>query len=122
MNIALWVIAILLAGAFLAAGAAKLTTAKDKLAEKGMAWVEDFSPGQIKTIGALEVLGAIGLVLPALVGVAEFLVPLAATGLLATMAGAIVVHVRRKEPFTPALVLGLLAAAVAVGRFWIAPF
>lgn len=122
MNIALWVVAVLLAGAFAAAGAGKLTMTRKQLAEKGMTYVEDFSDGQIKTIGALEVLGVIGLILPPLVGIMEFLAPLAATGLLATMAGAIVVHLRRKEPFVPALALGVLAAFVAVGRFWIAPF
>lgn len=117
MNIALWIAASLLALAFLAAGLGKLTTPKDKLAEKGMAYVEDFSEGQIKAIGALEVLGAIGLIVPAFIGGIEWLVPAAAVGLLLTMIGAIVVHLRRKETFVPSLVLGVVAAFVAVGRF-----
>lgn len=117
MNIALWIAASLLALAFLAAGLGKLTTPKDKLAEKGMAYVEDFSEGQIKAIGALEVLGAIGLIVPAFIGGIEWLVPAAAVGLLLTMIGAIVVHLRRKETFVPSLVLGVVAAFVAAGRF-----
>lgn len=122
MNIALWIIAGLLALAFLATGTGKLTTPRKALAEKGMAYVEDFSDGQIKAIGALQVLGAIGLVVPAFIDAVDFLVPTAATGLLITMIGAIIVHVRRKEPFIPALVLAALAAFVAVGRFWIETF
>lgn len=122
MNIALWAIAAVLAGAFAAAGFMKVTTPKEKLHENGMTYVEDFSAGQIKTIGALEVLGAIGLIVPAFVEGLEFLVPTAATGLLVTMIGAVIVHARRKESFTPALVLGALAAVVAIGRFFVAPF
>lgn len=122
MDIALWVVTALLAAVFLAAGSTKVITSKDTLAEKGMAYVEDFTAGQIKTIGALEVFGAIGLIVPAFVDGTEWLVPTAATGLLITMVGAVIVHVRRKEPFAPALVLGLLAAFVAVGRFWVETF
>ena len=64
MNVVLWIIAGLLAVAFLGAGLSKLLQPKEKLAAT-MGWVEDFSPGTIKLIGALEVLAAIGLVLPA---------------------------------------------------------
>ncbi|WP_410610169.1 DoxX family protein [Amycolatopsis sp. lyj-109] len=119
MNIALWIVSGLLALAFLGAGASKLATPKKKLYDKGMTYVEDFSDAQIKTIGTLEILGAIGLIAPAFVSGATWLVPTAATGLLLTMIGAIVVHIRRKEQFVSPLVLGLLAAFVAVGRFWI---
>lgn len=122
MNITLWIVAALLAVAFLAAGAGKLRMPREQLAEKGMTYVEDFSDGQIKMIGALEVLGAIGLIVPAFVDGLQWLVPLAATGLTLTMIGAIITHIRRKEGFIPALVLGILAAFVAVGRFWIETF
>lgn len=118
MNIVLWIVAIALALAFLAAGLSKLVQSKEKLAPR-MAWVEDFETGPIKTIGALEVLGAIGLVLPGVTGIAPILVPLAATGLALLMIGAIVVHARRGE--TQAIpvnvVLLLLAVFVAWGRF-----
>lgn len=82
-----------------------------------MAWAGNFSDGTVKTIGALEVLGALGLTLPALTGVAPVLVPIAAVGLALTMTGAVAVHVRRKETVVPPLVLGVLAVAVAVLRF-----
>ncbi|QKE83164.1 DoxX family protein [Arthrobacter sp. NEB 688] len=119
MNIVLWVVAVVLALAFLAAGAMKLTRPKAALAESGLAWVEDFSPGAVKGIGAVEVLGALGLVLPAVTGIAPVLVPLAATGLALTMLGAAVVHGRRGETQMIGInvVLLLLAAFVAWGRF-----
>ncbi|MFT4258895.1 DoxX family protein [Microbacterium sp.] len=117
MLIALWIVGGLLAIAMLGAGVMKLVTPKTALAEKGMAWTEDFSAGAIKAIAALEVLGALGLILPLLTGIAPILTPLAGTGLAIIMIGAIVVHVRRKEAFAPALVLALLAAASAVLGF-----
>jgi hypothetical protein len=122
MNIVLWIAAGLLALAFLAAGFGKLSMPKDKLYDQGMTYVEDFSAGQMKGIGAVEVLGAIGLIAPAFVDSVSWLVPTAAAGLTVTMIGAIITHARRKESFAPALVLGLLAAFVAIGRFWISPF
>lgn len=119
MNIALWIVTALLALAFLAAGAMKLAQPRTKLAASGMAWTTDSSDGAVKAVGALEVLGALGLVLPAALGVATVLTPLAALGLALVMVGAVVVHVRRGE--TKALgapvVLGLLALLVAVLRF-----
>lgn len=123
MNIALWVVAIVLAVVFLAAGLSKLVQSKEKLAPR-MAWVEDFETGPIKTIGALEVLGAIGLVVPGVTGIAPILVPLAATGLALLMIGAIVVHARRgeKQAIPVNVVLLLLAVFVAWGRFGPYPF
>jgi uncharacterized membrane protein YphA (DoxX/SURF4 family) len=119
VNVALWIIAGLLAVAFLAAGAMKVVRTKEQLAEAGMAWVEDFSAGTVKLIGALEILAALGLVLPALLDIAPVFVPLAALGLVLMMVGAVIVHVRRKEVSTmaPSVVLLVLAAIVAWGRF-----
>ena len=119
MNIVLWIIAVILAVAFLGAGLMKLTQPKEKLAASGMGWTEQFSPGTIKTIGALEVAAAIGLILPALLDIVPILVPLAAVGLVLLMVGAAVTHARRKEtPMIAAnVVLLLLAAVVAWGRF-----
>lgn len=119
MNVTLWIIASLLAAAFLAAGLMKTTQSREKLASSGMAWVEDFSPGAVRTIGALEALAAIGLILPAVLDIAPVFVPLAATGLVLTMIGAAVVHARREETqaILPSVVMLILAAVVAWGRF-----
>ena len=117
MTVVAWILQIVLALAFVAAGGMKLARPKPALVAAGMGYAEDFSTPAIKTIGALEVLGAIGLILPAITGIATFLVPLAALGLAVTMLGAVIVHGRRKEPFIPPLVLGLLALVLAVLRF-----
>lgn len=118
MNVFLWIVAGLLALAFLGAGAMKLSQPREKLAAS-MGWVNDFSAPMVKTIGALEVLGALGLILPAVTGIAPILTPLAAVGLLLIMIGAIVTHLRRGEARTIVVnvVLLLLAAVVAWGRF-----
>ncbi|WP_068051988.1 DoxX family protein [Nocardia xishanensis] len=120
MNIALWIVAGLLAVVYLAAGLAKLAQPYEKLtANPNMSWVEDFSPGVVRMIGTAEVLGAAGLILPRATGIAEVLTPLAALGLAVLQCGAMVVHYRRGEtknlPIN--LVLLLLALFVAIGRF-----
>ena len=71
----------------------------------------------MKLIGIAELLGAIGLVLPMLLNVAPILSPIAAAALTVVMVGAVVVHVRRKEAFVPALVLAVLSAVAAVLGF-----
>ena len=120
MNLALWVVAGLLAAGFLESGGRKLFVPREKLAKApGAGWFNDFSPGFIKAIGAAETLGAVGLILPAALNIAPVLVPLAAVGLSTIMAGAIVTHVRRHEAKISVVPLVLLALAVLVawGRF-----
>lgn len=120
MNLALWITAGLLAAVCLA-GSAKMFVAKERMA--GMAastrWVDDFSPGALKAIGALELLAAAGLVLPAALDVAPVLVPLAATGLVLLFVGALTTRLRRGERVTIAgdLVYLAMAVFVAWGRF-----
>ena len=118
MNIALWIVAGLLAIAFLGAGVMKLTQPKEKL-QTNMGWVADFSVLQVKGIGALELLGAIGLIVPGVTGIAPILVPIAALGLAVIMIGAAVTHIRRSETPMASVNLVLFAGAVFVawGRF-----
>jgi uncharacterized membrane protein YphA (DoxX/SURF4 family) len=122
MGIALWVVQVLLAAAFLVSGATKLSQPREKLV-KNMAWVEDFSQPTVRIIGALEVLGAIGVVVPALTGVLPWLTPLAALGLVLLMLGAALTHLRRTEYGYIAMnaVLLVLAAFVVYGRFFVLP-
>jgi uncharacterized membrane protein YphA (DoxX/SURF4 family) len=119
MNTFLWIVAIVLAVAMLGSGLMKLVQPKEKLAASGMKWTDDYSANTIRLIAAAEVLGAIGLVLPAALDIAPILVPIAALGLAIIMAGAVVVHARRKEypAMVPSAVLLVLAVIVAWGRF-----
>lgn len=118
MNIALWVVQGLLAVGFGLAGVVKSTQPKEKLAAN-LPWVEDFSAGTVRLIGVVELAAALGLVLPAVTGIAPVLTPLAAAGLAVVMVLAAVVHVRRKEPSGVVVnaVLFALAVFVAWGRF-----
>lgn len=122
MNAALWAVQILLALFFLMAGGLKLARPKERLITN-MEWARDFSQGQIRVIGALEVMGAVGVILPTLTGIFGWLTPLAAVGLTLTMAGAILTHLRLEEYrniVVPTALL-VLAAFVAYGRFVVVP-
>ncbi len=86
-----------------------------------MSWVDDVSDSTIKLIGILELLAAIGLILPQLTGILPWLTPLAAVGLVLTMIGAMIVNVRNRITIIKNIVLLLLAAFVAYGRFVLIP-
>jgi DoxX-like protein len=120
MNLALWIVAGLLAVGFLVSSTIKLFVPKEKLAAvPGGGWTGDASVGFVKALGALEVLAAVGLVLPAALDIAPVLVPLAAVGVVLLMVGAMITHLRRREAmFAMANMAYLaLAAFVAWGRF-----
>ena len=82
-------------------------------------WVEDFSPGALRAIAALELLAAAGLILPAVLDIAPVLVPVAATGAALLFVGAVIMRLRRGERGTivPDLVYLAMAVFVAWGRF-----
>jgi uncharacterized membrane protein YphA (DoxX/SURF4 family) len=123
MNIALWIIQVLLALLFLFAGGTKLVLPIEVLTSMG-------SPNQIhlpdlfiRFVGACEVLGALGLILPGILRIRPGLTPLAAAGLVIIMIGATVLTFAA-DGVGPALVpfvVGLLAAFVAYGRWRLAP-
>ena len=117
MLIALWIVNILLAAAMLGAGTMKSIKTKEAIVAGGMAWADDFQPAAIKGIGALEVVGAVGLIVPLATGILPILAPIAATGLAIVMMGAVAVHRRRNEPVMPALAFAILAIASAVIGF-----
>lgn len=120
MTIAYWIVAGITAFVFLAAGGMKLASPEAALRENGML-PEGRSLAKERGIGAVEVLGALGLILPPLTGIAPVLAPIAAVGLVITMVLAIVDHRSRQEPASRPVVPGILALATAVLGFlvWI---
>jgi uncharacterized membrane protein YphA (DoxX/SURF4 family) len=114
MDTALWIVQVLLAAIFLLTGMTKLTQPRQKMAAGPMRWAADVTDAQFRTIGLLEVLGAIGLILPAALAIAPLLTPLAAVGLVVVMVGAIYTHVRYDESERLAVPVVVLALAVFV--------
>ncbi len=120
MNLALWIVAGLLAVVFVVSGSAKLFVPKEKLATVPLGgWTGDASVGFVKGLGALELLAAAGLILSAALDIAPVLVPVAAVGVALLMVGAMVTHLRRDEAAGVVLNLAYLTMAVFVawGRF-----
>jgi putative oxidoreductase len=114
MSILFWIVTALVAFAFFTSGMMKLTQQKEKMSTQ-MKWVEDFDQNTIRGIGALEVLGAIGLILPRVTDVLPWLSTLGAAGLILTMIGGATVHMRRKESIAPNILFGLLRAVALLG-------
>ena len=121
MNVVLWVAQVLLALAFLGAGFDQAANYPD--AGRRMAWVRAMPGWLARIIGAVEMLGAVLLIVPGLIGVAVWLTPAPALALAALMLFAVNYHETRGE--LPQIVFSgvflVVAAFVAVGRFFIAP-
>lgn len=118
MNKTLWIVQALLAALFLFAGGMKLALPAAALASQSPFPVEF-----LRFIGAVEILGAIGLIVPAITRIRPSLTPLAAAGLTVIMIGAVVSTIVT-GPAAPAvvpLIVGILAAFVAYGRNRLAP-
>ncbi|HEX8036743.1 MAG TPA: DoxX family protein [Ktedonobacterales bacterium] len=122
MNIVLWISQGLLAAAYVMAGGMKAGRPIDMLG-KSMEWVRAVPAGFVRFIGAAEVLGAVGLILPMVTGTLPGLTVAAAVGLVVVQVGAIIVHVTRHEvqKIPTNIVLLLLAVFVAIGRLAIVP-
>ena len=117
MNLVLWGIQVGLAVAFGAAGAMKLVRSKAQLeSNPHMEWMRDVPEQQIKLLGTAEILGAIGLIVPAATGIAPELTVAAAACLATLMGGAAATHMNRHESGTAPAVLALLAIIVATVR------
>lgn len=118
LNIALWISQILLAAMFGMAGLMKVTQSIDHLSEM-LPFAAQVPEGLVRFIGAAELAGALGLILPAASRILPRLTPLAATGLVVVMVLAAGFHIYRGEfsnlPIN--FILGSLAAFVAWGRF-----
>jgi hypothetical protein len=123
MNVALWIVASVLAFGFIAGSIVKLTWSHERYAAK-LHWPADFTADQVKFIGGVELFGGIGLVLPGILDIAAVLVPIAASGMALYMAGAVTERVRRREPkeMTGDLLFVAALLFVAWGRFGLEPW
>lgn len=117
MNVAYWIVAALLAAFYLWAGGMKVARTKEQL-QPMMGWVDRTPMPVVRLIGALEIAGAIALILPPLLGIAPWLALAAAIGLVLIQIGGTTVHVLRGEIKVIWLNLILLAAAAATA--WLA--
>jgi len=118
MNVVLWIVQVLLAALFLFTGGMKLVLPLDKLT--GPVAIPG---GFLRFIGLVEVLGALGLILPSLLRIRPGLTPLAAAGLVIIMIGATIIGLSIGDvmmTLSP-LVVGIPAAFVAYGRWRVAP-
>ncbi|MEU4779582.1 DoxX family protein [Micromonospora sp. NPDC023633] len=125
MNLALWIASGLLAAVSLTGGITKTFVPREKLAAlNGGEWTGHASVGFIKTIGVLELLAAVGLILPAVLDIAPFMVPVTAVCWVLLMVGAMIIHVRLNQFKLVMVNLGYvaLAAFIAWGRFGLEPF
>lgn len=120
MNLALWIAAGLLALVALAGGISKSFVPLEKLSQHdGAAWTRGVRPAFVRTLGVLELLAAIGLVLPAVVDVAPVMVPITAACWVVLMIGAMITHGRLGQGKLVLVNVVYLALAVfiVVGRF-----
>lgn len=120
MNVALWIIQVIVAALFLTAGSLKLVLTKKNLI-KVFEWIEDYNEKPIRLIGASEILGGLGLFLPGVYSTFEILIPFAAMGLTLIMVLATFLHLRRKE--TKDLILNIiiliLLLIIVAGRLFL---
>jgi hypothetical protein len=118
MTIALWIVQGLLAALFLFAGVMKLVLPIEQLTGPVPL------PGWfMRFLGVCEMLGGLGVILPGVLRIRPGLIPLAAAGLVIIMIGAVVITLIGGDVMAAAisLVVGLLAAFVAYGRWRLAP-
>ena len=123
MSLLVWILQILVALFFFAAGVLKITQPIDRLAKK-FEWVKEVPGWLVRFIGVAETAGALGLVLPVLSGIALWLTPLAGLGLALIMFLAAGFNSKKTQfqHMVVNLVLLGLTAGVALARFTVVPF
>src|SRR5689334_15093980 len=117
MDTVLWVLQVLPALIFLATGVRKLIRTDDQI--RAVKWVRTIPVGVVRGIGVLEILGAMGVILPRLTGILPCLTPVAGIGLVALMLGAVWVNWRAQlyAPIVANVVVSAMAVAMVYGRF-----
>lgn len=121
MKVFIAIVQIILILIFVLLGGQKIFMPIPELINQGMLWIEDFPAWQVRAIGILEVLGALGLMLPYIIKVLpKVLVPLASAGLALTMVGAVITHILRADPFLSIILTSiffLMATQITFFRF-----
>ncbi len=116
LHIALWMVQVALALAFGMIGVTKLTTSEADLIQQSGELIEKYGVGLIRFIGISEVLGALGLILPAALRILPVLTPLASLGLAIIMVLATALHASKGEPIVTQVIFLLLTLFVVWGR------
>ncbi|MEU5323763.1 DoxX family protein [Streptomyces sp. NPDC021056] len=116
MNIAYWIVAGLLALFYFYAGTMKVLRSRDQLRPM-MAWVDRIPLPVVRALGTVEVLGATGLILPPLTGIAPFLAPTAAIGFVLLQIAAVAVHLTGEDR---RIILNVGLIATAAMTLWLA--
>ncbi|MGY0019843.1 DoxX family protein [Streptomyces sp. cg35] len=117
MHVAYWIVAALLALFYAYGGGKKVLQSQERLRPM-MAWVDQVPMPYVRAIGVLEVLGALGLVLPPLTGIAVGLAVAAAVGLVLVQIGGLALHLSRGEVKVIGLNIALLLLAAVAA--WLA--
>lgn len=117
MNILIWTVQVLLGLMFVAGGVMKVF--RYEATKKSMPWVGEYSKGFVMFVGAADLLGGLGVVLPEATGIAPVLTPIAAIGLAVIMLLALIFHIRRGEYGSIGMnaIMLALAVFVAIARF-----
>jgi len=97
MDIALWIVQVLLGLAFVITGSFKLFQTREKIIASGGTWAEDFKPGIVKTIAGVELISALLVIVPRLLGHGHYLTFIGTASIALIMTGSIYIHIRRKE-------------------------
>jgi uncharacterized membrane protein YphA (DoxX/SURF4 family) len=118
-DIPLWILQVVVALAFLVTGYSHSMGYERSIANPRLVWMQALPAKFVRAVGVLAIAGALGLILPALTGIAPWLTPLAALMLALLMACAIAFHLTRREFPHMAFnaILGVFATAIAYGRF-----
>lgn len=111
-NVLLWACQALVALIVTITGGLKLIVPREKLATR-MHWAKEWPDARVKLLGLAEVLGAVGLVVPAATGILPVLTPIAALCLAALMGGAVQTHRRLGESAAPAMIVLTLCLVIA---------
>lgn len=119
MEIAAWIVSIVLGAVFTLSGIAKLVLSRERLIATGQTGIAPFPMPVVRLTAACELAGVVGLFVPWLTGIAPALTPVAALGLGAVMTGAAISHASLREPRAVAINLTLiwLIAFLAAARF-----